>query len=373
MVVRNRPRGDRLSSMRKDGALGALRWDPAWKEFCSGRILPGLAFAVARRGVPERVESYGWADLEVERAWNGASEFLISSLTKTMVAVAIMQLIEEGSLDLDAHVSDLLPRPQLCLPGNARCREVTLRHLLTHTSGLVLIRRIDRFFPGSGISSPMRRGAGPPTRHLPDELKLRWRPGERFHYSSLGFELAARALQAVAAEPWWRYIQRRLLQPLGMVQTRLASDLDAPRYRLVGYDPHRGALLRAKQHHILLEGAAGVQSAISDMAWYAAALSGGGSSARSRILSRGGFDCLIRDQQLRAKSAPRLGLGWGLARVGGHDVAWHGGGWPGFASSLWILPAHSACVTILVNRTRWERFDLDCLRVVGRLLELDLG
>jgi CubicO group peptidase (beta-lactamase class C family) len=172
------------------------------------------AVLVAENGRVVFKKAYGLAD----REWNVPNatdtRFRIGSVTKVFTAILVMQFVQEGKLDLDAHISDYLPD----YPAKT-ARVVTLRHLLSHTSGIPSYTQHNRY-----ISDPDSCGYW--VRYSPEELvatfsnlDLRFEPGSRFEYCNSAYVLLGVILEKVSGKPYEHLLRERILVPLGMKDT----------------------------------------------------------------------------------------------------------------------------------------------------------
>lgn len=171
--------------------LSSNPWDLATMLAIAG--VPGIQQATAGSKAGEVVPFFGRADAERERAVDAASVFEAASLSKPPVAYLALLLADRGRLQLDAPIRDFLGESPV--PDDARGDRITIRHVLSHTSGLQNWRfRAD------------------------DRLRLAFDPGARFSYSGEGFVLLQRVLESVTGTPFARLIRTELFEPLGMRQ-----------------------------------------------------------------------------------------------------------------------------------------------------------
>lgn len=173
--------------------------------------VPGAAVSVVAGGEILAARGYGVADLSTGRAVAADTPFRVASITKLFTFTAIMQLVEEGRLDLDADVNEYLTTTRVPERFGA---PVTLRHLLTHTSG----------FEDVGIGTARLEDPGPDAlrRYVAHHVPARVRPpGEVIASSKHGAALAGLVLSDVTGRPWDAVVTERVLEPLGMARTTL--------------------------------------------------------------------------------------------------------------------------------------------------------
>jgi CubicO group peptidase (beta-lactamase class C family) len=179
--------------------------------------LPGFSIAVVRDGATVYAGGFGARDPARGLPATADTLFGIGSVTKSFVAIAILQLADEGRLRLEDPVSKYVPL-ELGLPG----RPITIHHLLTHTAGFPNLDTSNVL-----ISRGLGRDTGVPMASTADFYRfvngakdeVRFAPGERYFYSNESWRMLGHIVQAVSGQPFHRYISERILRPLGMVRT----------------------------------------------------------------------------------------------------------------------------------------------------------
>ena len=182
----------------------------------------GLAVAVISDDELAWFHGHGLADVAAKAPITEDSVFRIASITKTFTAIAVMQLWEQGLVDLDAPANDYLRTFRL-VPAKSNLSPATIRHLLTHTAGVGYWRRLsDLLQPGIGSGDRAGRSGAPPLadyyrRGLPVEIE----PGTKWAYTNHGFAALGQIVEDVSSQPLDRYLRDRIFDPLGMVHTDL--------------------------------------------------------------------------------------------------------------------------------------------------------
>ncbi|MDQ7876548.1 serine hydrolase domain-containing protein [Microbacterium sp. QXD-8] len=343
--------------------------------------ISGAALRFRRQGELAEDAAVGWADIAGAQPVSPRSVFRLASLTKPVIAVAIMQFVEQGRLRLDDPVGHLIPAYGSTsvahgasvgwdwaarLPDSvdivAAARGVTIRDLLTHSSGL-----------GQGpFSHPLINAASRPDQSLAARVDMYAgvpgddHPGASAGYSpQVGFDVLGRIVEILADADLQTALRDRVLDPLGMVDTTFVLTADQ-RDRLVTlYRHEHGALqddnasegARAMQStpagpH---SGAAGLFSTVADYDRFAQALAAGGTLDGFRILNPASVAALSQSRSTGARTlAP--GLEWGLGVVVAVDDldyrapgAW---GWSGaWGSHLVVDPRNQTTLTLMINRS----------------------
>jgi len=193
--------------------------------------IPGVGIALVADGEILWSGGVGLADRETRRPVDADTLFRVGSITKTFIALAVMKLVEEGRLDLDARVADLAPEIEM-ENGWANEAPVTVAHLLEHTAGFDDMRPNELYASVADEAMPL---ASVLARN-PRSRRARWRPGTHMSYANPGYTVAAYVIEKVAGEPYEDYLAREILRPLGMTGARLRWSLEADRRLARGYD-----------------------------------------------------------------------------------------------------------------------------------------
>lgn len=291
--------------------------------------IPGAAVAVVADGDTVVADGFGLADVDRERRFDGAdTTFHIDSVSKVFTATAVMQLVEQGELRLDADVNRYLTSFQIedAFPG----RPVTLESLLTHTSGF------EDGLIGPDLAEADRELAAYVQRHQPERVRP---PGAVHSYSDYGFDLAGHIVATVSGMSFEQYVRSSILEPLGMADTRFvtAAEDEDPVRGAVGYETSDGGLRPAERGYTSAAPSVGVVSTAADMATFMTAqLTGAAEGAR--ILAPSTVSLMHSTRFQQAPDAPGLALPFAEERHGGLRLLGHSGEGPGTHSMLTLVP-----------------------------------
>jgi CubicO group peptidase (beta-lactamase class C family) len=305
--------------------------------------LPGAALAVGRHG--KTVLERGFGHL----TWSPGSPEIdpdhtvydLASLTKVVATTtAVMLLVEDGSMSLDTPVAEYLPG----FSGLAK-DHVTVRHLLTHTSGLPAWADLWAETPEAAL----RNAIAAPLEVL---------PGVRVEYSDIGFIVLWAAAEAAAGQPLYRLLDTRVFGPLGMMSTTFLPGEQCGRCAPTGQRAD-GSYYRGVVHDPLsrrlggISGNAGLFSTVHDLARFAAMLASGGEIDGVRVLD----STTVAEFSSRQPGAGTRALGWDTpdpfgGGAAGLQISPRAFGHTGFTgTSLWIDPDRGTWVVLLSNRT----------------------
>ena len=295
---------------------------------------PGAAVVVARGDAIVLAKGYGLADIEHHVPATPATSFRLASVTKQFTAAAILTLIESGSLRLDDPLGALLPE----VPAYAR--GVTVRQLLTHTSG------IPDYEPLLG------KGDGPQL-HDRDVLELLHRPkalyftpGTSWRYSNSAYALLALIVERVSGEGFAAYLRHRIFDRAGMPTAVAHVDgVDTVANRAYGHSGSPGAWRRTDQSRTsAVLGDGGIYASAEELARWSAALD------RNAVLSAESFRMATTPAVLASGAATSYGFGWFLDRHHGHRRQRHEGDSIGFRTAIQRYPDEALTIVVLVNR-----------------------
>lgn len=305
---------------------------------------PGASVTVIRGRRVILSRNYGLADLESRTPITERTNFRLASLTKQFTATAILLLVKNNKLSLDDHIATILPG----LPAHAR--DITVRHLLTHTSGLWAY---EDFVPDTQTTQVKDRDVPALLRHADSTY---FHPGATFRYSNTGYALLALIVEQRSGQHFARFLHDRIFAPLGMDSTvAYEAGVSTVPQRAYGYSTasapntfrrtdqsNTSAVLgdggiytsahdlvrwnRALDEHMLID------AATQRLAWTAATLSDGGSA--------------------------HYGFGWWVDRDAFGLKLWHNGETRGFTNGIVKYPERAITVIVLTNRTGGQPWDL---------------
>lgn len=286
---------------------------------------------IAKDGVPVMHRGYGMANYELQVPNSPRSVFLIGSLSKQFTAVAILQLRDRGRLTLTDPICKYLDRcPEAWKP-------VTLRHLLTHTSGIFNISSL----PEWDDSLSMRRFDRVDFLDVVRERPLLFAPGAEYKYSNTGYYLLGLVIDRVSGTSYEEYLHRNIFAPLGMTSTRVDDGRTLVPNRTTGYYWAANSFVHALPQNVLLSlGSGGILSTTGDLLRWDAAL------YTDTILSRSSRD------EMFTPVLKEYGYGWEIRTTHGRPSLTHSGSQAGFSAYFMRLPTERVTVIVLSNSDR---------------------
>ena len=294
------------------------------------RHIPGAAVAVVKNGRVVRMKGYGVASLEFGVPVTADTVFEVGSVSKQMTAAGIMLLVQEGKVNVDERVSKYLPNTP------ESWRDVNVRHLLTHTSGIKSYSSLD------GFELAQRMKVDDFIKKL-SPYPLEFTPGARNIYSNSGFNLLAYIIEARSGKKYIDFMRERIFLPLGMTRTSDRDPRHIIRARAAGYEWRDGHHSGRDGSLTDLMGAGSVVSTIADMTKWEAALRGDKLlTAESKKLIWTPF--IFNDGKLSP-----YGFGWRISDVRGHKLIAHSGQTAGFGAAIHRYVDEGVSVIALTN------------------------
>lgn len=313
----------------------------------------------------------GHADVASGAPVTERTVFRIASITKTMTAIAVMQLWEDGLVDLDAPATDYLRAYRLVVRNRA-FQQPTIRHLLTHTAGIQDARHLTDLLhvewgPWDArppiFSVPFGNALPALADYYRDGLEVVADPGSAFAYSNPTFATLGQIVEDVSGQPLDRYLRERVFEPLGMPDTDLLRSPRLAARLATGYTFGRQGPRPVPDRDWIGAGGGGVYSTLQDLAGYAEALLHGGANDHGRVLKTDTLAQMFERQYETSPELPALGLAFFRTDVEGHRILSHDGILPGFNAHLAVAPDDGVAVIALTNGSsgamRWLPAEMD--------------
>ena len=304
------------------------------------------AFSIALVDGDRVVWSHGFGNANAAKNVPATADSLyrVGSVSKLFTDLAVMQLVEEGKIDLDADVAVLLPTYAVKNPYSDK---ITLRRVMSHRAGLVREPPIGNYF------DPEQPTQLATTESL-NRTSLVYQPGTRTKYSNAGIGLAGAVVETITGQSFEDRVQQTILKPLGMSSsTFLRSRVDEPRVAEAFMWSHDGQRFPAPTWDLGTLGAGNLYSSVNDQARFLMAVLNGGELGGTRVISGD----LLKQMLTAQEGGTDYGIGFGLGKLDGHPTFGHGGAVYGYATQVKGIAAEKLGV-VAVN-------SLDCANGVS--------
>ena len=321
------------------GIVAAL--DPFIKREVADKRLPALSIALVDDQKIVWARGYGFADAAKKRPASADTVYRVGSVSKLFTDIAVMQLVEQGKLDLDDPVTKYLADFK---PINRFDKPITLRMLMSHRSGLVREPPVGNYFDPS-VTALDR------TVQSLNQTELVYEPGTRTKYSNAGIAVVGRVIEATQEQRFARHLYNHVLDPLGMTHSAFEPTVELNRDLAAAvmwtYD---GREFPAPTFELGMAPAGSMYSTVNDLGRFLSALFAGGKGPGGRILEAKTLEQMWTPQFAKEGEKTGFGIGFSIAELDGHKRIGHGGAIYGFATELAALPVDKLGVVVVTSR-----------------------
>jgi len=306
------------------------------EQLMADKQIPGLSLAVIHDQKLIKAKGYGMLNRERNVKVRPSSIFPIASISKPLTATAILLLVEDGAIDLDATVSTYLT------DASSKWNNMTIRQMLNHTAGLSESVYQSNFHqlihPEQFVSTAGR-------------IPLDFQPGESWMYSNTGYNLAAAIVEKVSQQPFEQFVKERIFEPLEMNATDVLRDSYQSPNIAMGYVVENGKpkpidirLSQVRQQMRLFLGSGSITSNVVDLAKWAIAMQKG------QLLSAESHAAMTVPGITNSGLTTSYGLGWFINEINSHKTVSHGGNLWGYSTSLSQFPDDQLTIIVLTNK-----------------------
>ena len=300
--------------------------------------IPGASVALVRDGRIIKAKGYGLANVEWNVPATNDTVYELGSVTKQFTAAAIMVLVEEGKVGLDDKITKYFPA------APETWEHITIRHLLSHTSGIQNHVTLPEFLNLTFQPSLTR-----------DELikwffklPLEFQPGETWAYDNTGYYLLGIVVEQASGKSYWQFLDERIFHPLGMTATRSTDPRLIVPNRASGYEWQNNSFEnRSVLTPFVAFSAGALLSNVEDLARWDASL------YSEKLLKKSSLDQMWTANTAKGRAAAPFGygFGWFIDSYHGHHIVQHSGGTMGFSSVIYRFVDDRFTVIILTNHT----------------------
>jgi serine beta-lactamase-like protein LACTB len=309
--------------------------DAAVARFMAEKRVPGLSAAIVTDGQLSLERGYGLADVENQVPASPATVYRLASISKMLTAVAVMQLVEQEKLDLSAEIQKYVPSfPEKKAP-------ITAELLLKHQSGI-------RHYKDDEVRSAVFYNRVGDSLAIFQNDPLLFTPGERFTYSTYGYNVLGAAIEGASGQDYVRYVQEHVCQKAGMTTIQPDNPYKIIPHRAAGYrikgSPEKGELLNDFMVDVTNKiPGGGWCSTAGDLAHFAIALVDG------KLVSRETLERMWTPQVPGNGKPTGYGYGCSINVVNGQRLIAHSGGQPKVSTFLVLSPERRAAVALMSN------------------------
>ncbi len=337
--IANQGSANSFASQQKYRATIAML-DAFVRREMADKELPGIALALVDDQQIVWQQGYGFSDPQAKTSITANTIFRVGSVSKLFTDIAVMRLVEQGKLDLDAPVTNYLPDFK---PRNSFGKPITLRQLMSHRAGLVREPPVGSYFDSS---NPTLRES---VTSL-NQTALVYAPETSTKYSNAGIATVGYVLEKTQKQPFADYLKRTLLEPLGMKQSdfkptaEITKKLARARMWTVF-----GKTFDAPVFELGIAPAGSMYTTTGDLARFASALFAANNNLPGAILKKATLEQMWTPQFAAPNQKSGFGLGFSLSDFDGHRKVGHGGAIYGFSTQFSVLPDDKLGVIVVAT------------------------
>ncbi|MEP7345286.1 MAG: serine hydrolase [Gemmatimonadaceae bacterium] len=303
--------------------------------------LPGLSIALVDDQRIVWAQGFGLEDQKDSTPATAQTVYRVGSVSKLFTDIAVMQLVEQGKLNLDAPIKTYLPE---FTPANGFGGEITLRELMSHRSGLVREPPVGNYFDDTAPSLAS-------TVASLNTTSLVYAPKTHVKYSNAAIATVGYVLEKVQGEPFASYVKRAVLAPMGLRQSAFEPEPSLVSHLAdAGMWTYHGRTFAAPTFQLGMAPAGSMYSTMPDLAHFMSILFAGGRGPGGQVLKRASLDSMWAPQFAPAGAKTGYGIGFAVGDLDGERVVRHGGAIYGFATEIAALPGKKLGVAVSISK-----------------------
>jgi CubicO group peptidase (beta-lactamase class C family)/D-alanyl-D-alanine dipeptidase len=307
----------------------------------AAKDVPALSIALVDDQTIVWAKGFGFANPKDKVSATAETVYRVGSVSKLFTDLAVMQLVERGVLDLDAPMSRYLPEFK---PGNPFGKPITLRHLMAHRSGLVREPPVGHYF------DPTNPTLADTIKSL-NQTELVYAPETRIKYSNAAVATVGYLLEQMHKEPFPKYLQRTLIEPLGLKRSSFEPSPELVRDLATAFMwTYHGRTFEAPTFPLGMAPAGSMYSTVTDLGRFLSVLFAGGRAPGGPILKPATLEQMWTPQFAKAGEKTGFGIGFRLSELEGRRRIGHGGAIYGFATELATLPGDKLGVVVVAAK-----------------------
>jgi CubicO group peptidase (beta-lactamase class C family)/D-alanyl-D-alanine dipeptidase len=326
---------------RKDYAATVEMLEKFIAHEMADKELPALSIALVDDQRIVWAKGLGFADPKAKVPATAETVYRVGSVSKLFTDIAVMQLVEQGKIDLDAPVTRYLPDFRTRNPFG---KPVTLRQMMSHRSGLVREPPVGNYFDPTDPSLAR-------TIASLNDTELVYAPESHTKYSNAAIATVGYVLERTQAEPFAKYLKRAVLDPLGLSHSSLEPTPETARNLAKAYMwTIDGRVFEAPTFEMGIAPSGSLYTTVTDMGRFLSALFAGGRGPNSSILKPATLEQMWTPQYAKVGQKTGYGIGFSISEMDGHRRIGHGGAIYGFATQLSALPDDKLGVVVVTTK-----------------------
>jgi CubicO group peptidase (beta-lactamase class C family)/D-alanyl-D-alanine dipeptidase len=341
LIPRCWARADDAVSPAKDYGPLVQVLEPFITEEVESKRLPALSVALVDDQRIVWARGFGFADPKAKTPATAETVYRVGSVSKLFTDIAVMRLVEQGKLDLDAPITKYLPDFK---PENRYSKAITLRQMMAHRSGLVREPPVGNYFDPT---NPMLAQ----TVESLNRTKLVYEPEKKIKYSNAAIATVGFVLERTQKQPFAKYLQETLLDPLGMTSSGFEPRPElTKKLAAATMWTYQGREFPAPTFELGMAPAGSMYSTVSDLGRFLSVLFADGRGPKEQMLKKESLDQMWTPQVRKSDEKSDFGIGFRITQLDGRRKLGHGGAIYGFATELSALPDDKLGVVVITSK-----------------------
>ncbi|WP_430409780.1 serine hydrolase [Kordia sp.] len=316
---------------------------------------PGIAFGLIKNDTILYADAHGVKSLDTNEPLTSRSLFHMASVSKPFVATAIIQLVEQGKIDLEEKLTHYLPYYTM---EDERYKDITIKHMLTHTSGIPNINDYEWDKPQYDDGAVERYARSQ------KDVKLDFTPGEKFNYSNPAFDILCDVIAKVSDRTFEEYMKENIFKPIGMKNStffkhEVPKDL-ATKPHILG-DSLQMIVSEIYPYNRIHAGSSTLHSNVEDMLLWAQVYLNKGTINGKQIFSKKSYDLLTSIYTYNGKN--KVHLSWFSGKLNDIPIYYHSGQDTGYNSFFGFMPEKNLAFVMMVNADEFWTSN-NCARII---------
>ncbi|MDD4465429.1 MAG: serine hydrolase [Dehalococcoidales bacterium] len=336
-------------------------------KFMTEDSIPGVSVVVVKEDETVYAKGYGITSIDDPKPVDENTLFVLASVSKSFTALGVLLLRDGGIIDIDKPVVYYVP--DFSLSDTTASSKITIRHLLTHTSGIPgSLAEPQGYFDGPDAMAEMVSDLG--------GLSLNNPPGDTFEYSNLNYFLLGAVVEAATGQTFENYMEKAVFEPLGLNRTTLDPAQAEAWGRAYGHQPVFGQVVQRSMPVFRSALPAGwVMSNARDMGRWLSLFLNGGTLDGEQVVKSETIEEMLTPATYYRKDGHKVGYGMGwLVDTGSNGIKriWHGGDTPSFLADMMLLPDYSTGITVILNSQTSTRGHLLAPGLANLFLDIEM-
>ncbi|MHA1281359.1 MAG: serine hydrolase domain-containing protein [Promethearchaeota archaeon] len=327
--------------------------------------IPGLSLGIVKENNILLKKGFGFADLENKILVKPNTVFRFASISKTFTAIGIMQLWEKNLINLDDNINEYIPKGSIYYKNNKNL-SITIKHLLTHTSGIGELLKLTDLFKIPHFANNNPKKIYSLERIFNRKIKLKTAPGTKWAYANFGYMLLGYILEQITGKEFSEYMIENIFNPLEMKNTDFKRSERVRPLQAKGYKYKKGKFIEFGTELQTQMPQGSLYSSIEDMTKFAICLLNYGLFGGKHIIKKETLEMMWKSQYSLDDRLPAMGYGFFIHDYENFTILNHGGSINGYLSELYLIPEENLGIIVAINQN--SLFNMNAIKIAHNIL-----